>query len=53
MDSIQKKIRNTDIAISKFGVVVTGDTKVAFILAITSKCKGGHYSFAWITTYYL
>ena len=39
--------------ISKLATVVKGDQKAPFSIATTPRCRGGRYSFPWITPLYL
>ena len=32
----------------KLAIVVEGKLKISFLIATTSRCRGGHYSFHWI-----
>ena len=36
----------------KLATVIKGDLKAPFSIAAIPKCRGGHYSFPWITLFY-
>ena len=41
-----------DVLKVKLATIVEGDPKAPFSIATTPKCRGGHYSFPWISPLY-
>ena len=36
----------------KLATIVEGDPEAPFLIATTSRCRGGHYTFPWIAPFY-
>ena len=36
----------------KLVIIIEGDQKAPFSIATTLRCRGGRYSFSWITPFY-
>ena len=44
--------RRPDLIIVNLATVIEGDQKAPFLIATTPKCRGGRYSFLWVTPLY-
>ena len=51
--NVTYKLFVNELYLVKLATVVEGDLKTSFSIATTSKCRGGHNFFPWITPLYL